>query len=179
MSWTDDRVELLKKYWADGLTCSEIAAKMGGITRNAVIGKVHRLGLGGRSKDMPRRGGGKKGRPGAVPKPSPSGNTKLRQRGDAAIQPAIDWDAISQDFDKTRLTQGALTIAQLERQHCRFPIGDPSTPELRYCGAQSQPGLPYCHHHAQRAYQPPKVKSRSRERTRNTQSNPAKLIEPA
>ena len=54
MSWTDERVELLKKLWADGLSASQIAAELGGITRNAVIGKVHRLGLSGRAKS-PRR----------------------------------------------------------------------------------------------------------------------------
>ena len=47
MGWTDERVELLKKLWADGLSASQIAAELGGITRNAVIGKVHRLGLSG------------------------------------------------------------------------------------------------------------------------------------
>ena len=50
MGWTDERVELLKKLWADGLSASQIAAELGGITRNAVIGKVHRLGLSGRAK---------------------------------------------------------------------------------------------------------------------------------
>jgi GcrA cell cycle regulator len=50
MSWTDERVELLKKLWSDGLSASRIAAVLGGITRNAVIGKVHRLGLSGRAK---------------------------------------------------------------------------------------------------------------------------------
>src|SRR4030081_2846895 len=50
MNWTDERVETLKKLWADGLSASQIAAELGGITRNAVIGKVHRLGLSGRAK---------------------------------------------------------------------------------------------------------------------------------
>ena len=50
MSWTDERVELLKKLWSDGLSASQIAAELGGVTRNAVIGKVHRLGLSGRAK---------------------------------------------------------------------------------------------------------------------------------
>ena len=49
-TWTDERVELLKKLWADGLSASQIAGELGGITRNAVIGKVHRLGLSGRAK---------------------------------------------------------------------------------------------------------------------------------
>ena len=58
MSWTDERVELLKKLWSDGLSASQIAAELGGITRNAVIGKVHRLGLVPRvitQKPAPRR----------------------------------------------------------------------------------------------------------------------------
>src|SRR5258708_6054672 len=50
MSWTDERVELLKKLWQDGLSASQIAAELGGVTRNAVIGKVHRLGLSGRGQ---------------------------------------------------------------------------------------------------------------------------------
>src|SRR4051812_20746161 len=50
MSWTDERIELLKKLWADGLSASQIAAELGQVTRNAVIGKVHRLGLAGRAK---------------------------------------------------------------------------------------------------------------------------------
>ena len=56
MSWTDERVELLKKLWSDGLSASQIAAELGGITRNAVIGKVHRLGLSGRAKSAVDRG---------------------------------------------------------------------------------------------------------------------------
>ena len=50
MNWTDERVELLRKLWADGLSASQIAAQMGGVSRNAVIGKVHRLKLSGRGK---------------------------------------------------------------------------------------------------------------------------------
>src|ERR687884_646383 len=53
MNWTDERVEMLKKLWADGHSASQIASELGGITRNAVIGKVHRLGLSGRAKAPP------------------------------------------------------------------------------------------------------------------------------
>ena len=52
MTWTDERVETLKRLWIDGLSASQIAAELGGITRNAVIGKVHRLGLSGRAKSQ-------------------------------------------------------------------------------------------------------------------------------
>ena len=50
MNWTDERVELLKKLWNEGLSASQIAAQLGGVSRNAVIGKVHRLKLSGRGK---------------------------------------------------------------------------------------------------------------------------------
>src|SRR6478736_2025482 len=53
ISWTDERVELLKKLWSDGLSASQIATELGNVTRNAVIGKVHRLGLSGRAGGDP------------------------------------------------------------------------------------------------------------------------------
>ena len=53
MSWNDERVELLKKLWSEGLSASQIATELGEVTRNAVIGKVHRLGLSGRAKAAP------------------------------------------------------------------------------------------------------------------------------
>ena len=49
MAWTDDRVEILKKMWGEGKSASQIAKELGGVTRNAVIGKVHRLGLSNRA----------------------------------------------------------------------------------------------------------------------------------
>ena len=55
LTWSDDRVEQLKKLWEAGLSASQIAAELGNVTRNAVIGKVHRLGLSGRAKSPPRR----------------------------------------------------------------------------------------------------------------------------
>jgi GcrA cell cycle regulator len=55
LTWSDDRVEQLKKLWESGLSASQIAAELGNVTRNAVIGKVHRLGLSGRAKSPPRR----------------------------------------------------------------------------------------------------------------------------
>src|SRR5438093_11402564 len=82
MTWTDERVEMLKKLWADGLSASQIAGELGGITRNAVIGKVHRLGLSGRAKSpssaAPRP---RKARPAAhmlrMTRPAIRGNTAL------------------------------------------------------------------------------------------------------
>src|ERR1700754_2085357 len=91
ISWTDERVELLKRLWSEGLSASQIAAELGGITRNAVIGKVHRLGLSGRAKppssSVPRprkaRASSQMFRPA---RPMVRGNTAL------AVSPAYDYD---------------------------------------------------------------------------------------
>ena len=75
MSWTDERVEILKKMWGEGQSASQIAKELGGVTRNAVIGKVHRLGLsnragsGGTAKAEPKAKPAAK--PEAKPKPAP------------------------------------------------------------------------------------------------------------
>src|SRR3954469_23529852 len=92
MNWTDERVETLKKLWADGLSASQIAAELGGITRNAVIGKVHRLGLSGRAKSptsaAPRP---RKTRPHTqhmvrVARPAIRGNTALAHAYDIEVE---------------------------------------------------------------------------------------------
>src|SRR5262249_771045 len=90
-SWTDERVELLKKLWSDGLSASQIAAELGGITRNAVIGKVHRLGLSGRAKApssaVPRQ---RKARPAShvlrLSRPAMRGNTALARHPPAGYR---------------------------------------------------------------------------------------------
>src|SRR5215470_9853981 len=92
MTWTDERVETLKKLWTDGLSASQIAAELGGITRNAVIGKVHRLGLSGRAKSpstaAPRP---RKARQSShmlrVSRPSIRGNTALAHAYEIDLEP--------------------------------------------------------------------------------------------
>src|SRR5689334_4920829 len=80
MHWTDERVELLKELWSEGLSASRIAAQLGGVTRNAVIGKVHRLRLSGRGKS-PSAAGSRKASSSShtvrMPPASISGNTAL------------------------------------------------------------------------------------------------------
>ena len=80
MSWTDERVELLKKMWTEGQSASQIAKELGGVTRNAVIGKVHRLGLSNRV------GGPEGGAPEAAPAPAPA--AKPVEAPTAAARPA-------------------------------------------------------------------------------------------
>ncbi len=159
MTWTDERVELLKKLWGDGLSASQIAAELGGVTRNAVIGKVHRLGLSGRGKanaptaQKPRKSSTRPPSAPATIEPAPFG-------GDAfpapvlAVQPEAEPEPSHvQDEIAIPLSQ-RVTIMELREYMCRWPLGDPTTSEFRFCGARSITGLPYCAHHASVAYQP-------------------------
>ena len=160
MSWTDDRVEILKKLWQDGLSASQIAAQLGGVTRNAVIGKVHRLGLSGRAKS-PSSGSPR------PRKPRVSGNglrMRPQYRGNAALM--LDYGQEAElDFDPLAnvVPMGPrVSILELTEATCRWPMGDPGAQDFVYCGSQTKTALPYCPYHARIAYQP--LAERRRER---------------
>jgi GcrA cell cycle regulator len=164
--WTDDRVELLGRLWSEGQSASQIAAVLGGgVTRNAVIGKVHRLGLSGRGKT------------GAAPAPvraqkptrSPSHPMAMdgaRLNGVAEVvaevkpepRPVAAWQKPEVAIPETRL----VTILELRDTMCKWPIGDPSRADFGFCGGGSVSGLPYCAAHCQIAYQPAAERRRLR-----------------
>ena len=153
MSWTDERVETLKKLWTDGLSASPIAAELGGITRNAVIGKVHRLGLAGRAKSpssaAPRP---RKARPHPhmlrVSRPATRGNTALAHAFDLEIE------AEPQFVDNVIPMGQRRSLLELTEETCRWPIGDPGHADFFFCGGQTLTSLPYCAYHSRVAYQP-------------------------
>jgi GcrA cell cycle regulator len=158
MTWTDERVELLKKLWADGLSASQIAGELGGITRNAVIGKVHRLGLSGRAKSpsssaprvrKPRSHMLRVGR--AI-----RGNTALALAYDLEPEPEIE------QFDNVIPMGQRRTLLELTEDTCRWPIGDPASSEFFFCGGKPITGLPYCAHHSRVAYQPANERRKDR-----------------
>ena len=168
-TWTDERVELLKKLWTDGLSASQIAAELGNVTRNAVIGKVHRLGLSGRAKDAkpvastaaarPRKATRAPSAPAPLP-PQPHTNNVVI--APIALQPVTQEPSVYVEDDLAVPVSERVTIMDLRESMCRWPMGDPTKPEFRFCGARSITGLPYCTHHARIAYQP--VADRKRDR---------------
>ncbi len=172
MSWSDERVELLKKMWADGLSASQIANELGGVTRNAVIGKVHRLGLSGRGKTgaqpakprKPRAAGGNAS-PSAPnarsTQPRTVGATALKADFAPAPKPIVEREPAPVK-DLVIPVEERATILTLTESKCKWPIGDPTSEDFYFCGKRSTPGMPYCEHHARIAYQP--VNDRRRER---------------
>lgn len=133
MSWTDDRVELLTKLWGEGKTAAEIAKELGGVTRNAVIGKAHRLKLSNRVSPIQQNK-----KPAPVSKPvvqtPPPAERKVQK-------------AASQD------NRQGIPLVDLKPNQCKWPLGDPRDECFGFCGAPAIAGLPYCLEHAKVAYQ--------------------------
>jgi GcrA cell cycle regulator len=153
MGWTDERVELLKKLWQEGLSASQIAKQLGGVTRNAVIGKVHRLGLSGRAApSKPARTVFKAPRP-ARPAQAPSAPRRLIEPSSLVAQPA--------PVRYVDETPGTATVLTLGAHMCKWPIGDPSADSFTFCGRRTDEAGPYCHEHAQVAYQPAQAKKKT------------------
>jgi len=155
MGWTDERVETLKKLWQDGLSASQIAKQLGGVTRNAVIGKVHRLGLSGRATpSKPARPVFKAPRPHRPVAATPSAPRRIaeptQQHAHAAPTPVRYVDE----------APGSATVLTLAAHMCKWPIGDPATDSFTFCGRRASEG-PYCGEHAQVAYQPAQSKKKS------------------
>lgn len=170
MSWNDERVELLKKLWSEGLSASQIAAELGGITRNAVIGKVHRLGLSGRAKApavaaRPRKAARPEApapRPQAPIRPATIGNTALAPAFEELVETAPAPAPEAQPSANIVPMGQRCTIMNLTEATCRWPVGEPGTDAFYFCGGRSLPGMPYCTTHARMAYQP--VQDRRRDR---------------
>ena len=155
MGWTDERVELLKKLWADGLSASQIAKQLGGVTRNAVIGKVHRLGLSGRAApSQPARPVFKAPRAPRATGAAPAAPRRIEPAAPAPVAAMPTPPAIYKE------EPGSATVLTLGAHMCKWPIGDPSTDSFSFCGRRSSDG-PYCNDHARVAYQPQQKRVRS------------------
>ena len=150
MSWTDDRVSLLKRLWGEGHTAAEIAKQLGGVTRNAVIGKAHRLKLSNRvspiqqnrkpaNKNVERKAPVEKVSKVVMPveqkTTAPSVSRKVKEEVSAPSGDLYD-------------------LMDLQPRMCRWPSGDPKEEGFGFCGAKTISGIPYCAEHAKLAYQP-------------------------
>lgn len=183
MSWTDERVETLKRMWSEGQSASQIAKELGGVTRNAVIGKVHRLGLSNRSatpsakpaKEQTAAAKPAAARPApeaapkaAKPQPTiettparPTNVTPLRKPIVPAGQPLppqpsaneISPEALAK-VNEIEKKARKIHLMELTERTCKWPIGDPATDDFYFCGLPVQQGKPYCEAHVGVAFQP-------------------------
>ena len=182
MSWTDERVELLKKMWAEGQSASQIAKELGGVTRNAVIGKVHRLGLSNRTASPAPA----PAKPEAKPKPQPKPDAKARPQprteparpvqdeaeetqpqvparrqiipAGQPLPPQPSANEISPEalakVNEVEKKSKKISLMELTERTCKWPVGDPATEDFWFCGLPVQQGKPYCEAHVGVAFQP-------------------------
>lgn len=158
MSWTDERVETLKKLWQDGHSASQIAKQLGGVTRNAVIGKVHRLGLSGRAApSTPTRPMYKPApRPARAAAPSAHVPSHAAPSHAAPVrrEPVVARPVVSTPVVPYVEEPGTATVLTLGAKMCKWPIGDPASDSFSFCGRRADDGTPYCVEHGRVAYQP-------------------------
>jgi len=178
MSWTDERVEVLKKMWGEGQSASVIAKELGGVTRNAVIGKVHRLGLSNRVTSTTAKPAAKgKIKTQAKPKSTATSTTakhgvtisaepvRITPPAVRKIIPAgqplppqpsaneISPEALAK-VNEIEKTAKKIGLMELTEKTCKWPVGDPATDDFWFCGLGVKTGKPYCEAHVGVAFQP-------------------------
>lgn len=158
MAWTEERIAILKAGWEGGMTASQIAEQLGeGVTRNAVIGKAHRLAL--ESRPSPVKGGEEAAAP-AAKSPTPAAKEAAAKPAEAAAPAASSAPAAAPAVAKPaakparRAGKAAkVSLLDLNERICKWPIGHPGEPDFHFCGKPVQASFPYCSEHCALAYQ--------------------------
>ena len=166
MGWTEERVSELKKLWAEGHSASQIAKRLGSVTRNAVIGKVHRLGLSGRatpSRPVKRPPRLARPKPQVMPRQAPAapvarGGNALAVRAEPAHTHVAQPEA---NVEPKRLSNGDMvTVLTVKDSMCKWPIGDPADAAFGFCGHSAHENSPDCAEHSRIAFQSAKKRER-------------------
>ena len=139
MSWTQDREQKLKELWEKGHTASEIAKILGGITRNAVIGKAHRLNLAARAASKKTDGIKKQ-----------SANNQIKQERNISRKSRFKSLLLDKNFE----AENPKKLEELDDKNCRWPIGHPDEENFYFCGRTPIEGFSYCKLHVLYAFQP-------------------------
>jgi GcrA cell cycle regulator len=145
--WTDDRIRKLRQLWSEGHSTAEIGRRMG-ISKNAVVGKAHRLDLPARPSSI--RTGGSPRAPRRQPVPRLADTMPLSCLHDADIPAPVA--RIAPTVKPARRV--AIVPRRIGSHSCCWPIGEPGTPAFRFCDHPAPLGSPYCDEHARLAYKP-------------------------
>lgn len=164
--WDDERVDCLKRLWCQGLSASQIAAQLGGVSRNAVIGKVHRLGLSRPDKETSAEGVN------IFFEHAVCGVANENLTSSVPTGDHESYDTVSDGLQghEVSLPHGgnvalevvvqSVSLMELNAHMCRWPLGDPTSKQFRFCGQPVDHGTPYCADHGRVAYQPASEKKR-------------------
>ncbi|WP_316191280.1 MULTISPECIES: GcrA family cell cycle regulator [unclassified Bradyrhizobium] len=157
IGWTDHRVKVVQDLWNAGKTAAQIAGLIGGVTRNAVIGKVHRAVLGAADRGRPARSleraiarqPAAPVRPVLKTDPMPSRPTP---RPSSGLIESLQSPGFAPTSDQTIPAEQRKTLAELSDECCKWPVGTPGEPGFFFCGTSKRDdGRPYCPAHMRRA----------------------------
>ena len=140
MSWNDEKVEKLKELWTKGHTASQIAQILGDTTRNAVIGKAHRLDLEARAPSKQSSA------------PKSKDNRQIIRRTAAPTSRKAKFQSIL--LDKNFEPENPKSLEDLTETTCKWPIGHPNEEKFYFCGRKPEGEFPYCKLHVLYAFQP-------------------------
>ena len=140
MSWTDEKVKKLRDLWTKGHTASQISDLLGDTTRNAVIGKAHRLNLEERAPSKAKSGSDKK----------QTNNSQPKLKGSASRKSKFNSILLDKNFEPENPT----TLEHLTDQTCKWPSGHPDEENFYFCGRKPADAFPYCKLHVLYAFQP-------------------------
>ncbi|MFC0407508.1 GcrA family cell cycle regulator [Roseomonas elaeocarpi] len=166
MEWTAEAIEMLQALWAEGHSTAEIGRRMG-ISKNAVVGKAHRLNLSARPSPIRREDS--EARAADTPRPAPAPRVAARPAA-AAVESAptpspaappprpVTAPPVAQVTRPAPPPPVVRAFPRVGARSCCWPIGEPGTPDFRFCTAEATSGRPYCAEHAAIAY----VKARDR-----------------
>jgi GcrA cell cycle regulator len=152
ISWSEERIALLTELWAEGLSTSKIAVSLGDVSRNSVIGKVHRLGLPGRkttSRSSKARSSGRKRR---IASPRPVQGASALEPVKASAPKPMPRLVIVSEMEKVVEIAAGVKLLDLDEHMCRWPEGDPKAGDFHFCGRRSVESLSYCARHARLAF---------------------------
>lgn len=146
--WTFEKIEALKKCLADGLSASQIAAALGAVSRNAVIGKVARLGLSLCNRNIGGRPQGETKKEKRLPRRTDRGGAFLSPTFVFTKKPTTEAkDTDMREKDDPPTVEQRRTLLQLESWNCRWPYGEPGSDDFFFCGAHRDGESSYCAKH--------------------------------
>lgn len=152
MAWTNEMIEGLKKMWKKGLTTNEIAKELG-VSKNSIVGKVHRLNLTSRPSPI------KKKEEDEIATPVVEA---LEKEVDSNVQEEVKTPKINKitvnPIEVKAHKNTCLKLSELDSHTCRWPIGDPKDDNFCFCGKKVRAGQTYCDEHAAIAYVKPNKK---------------------